>query len=340
MWPGGLVFWQVGLVSFLVTRDDNPRLVVAEQKINRGRLLTRDDIPIAETLIDEDGLAQRHYPYPDLSSVTGYYSIRHGVGGTEAAFDPILRGTADQSAEEKIIDDLLHRPLAGRDVRLTIDLPAQVAADLELGNQEGAVVVMEIETGAVLVMASHPTYDPNTLDEVWDTLRQDEQAPLLNRATQGVFPVGDLARLIGLIGLYEAGATVPADPLSAPIEALVAPLGRTGYLATARQLGLTRPLSGLPSQPGLLPDLEPGGRSTVKDLAVTPLHLARVIAGLENEGYLPDPILALTGGPSQTYSFQMDTARSVRGWAASNRGANRWPGRDRQRRRRRASSDP
>jgi cell division protein FtsW (lipid II flippase) len=311
---GGLVFWQVALAPFLVNRNDNPRLVVAEQKIQRGRLLSRDGIPVAETIVAEDGLAQRRYPYPSLATVTGYYSIRHGVGGVEALYDPILRGVVDQSPAEKLTDDLLHRPLAGRDVRLTIDLPAQVAADLELGAQEGAVVVMDIESGAVLVMSSHPTYDPNTLDDMWNALRQDERAPLLNRASQGIFPIGDLARLIGLIGLYEAGATRPAKPFSAPVETLVAPLGPTGYLATAQQLGLARPLIGLPSQPGLLPELEAGGRSTVRDLAVTPLHLARVIAGLENEGYLPNPILSFSSEPSQSYGFRADTAQAVRSW--------------------------
>ncbi|MDX1524579.1 MAG: FtsW/RodA/SpoVE family cell cycle protein, partial [Anaerolineae bacterium] len=201
---GGLIFWQVIAAPFLVSRDDNPRPIIAEQKIRRGRLLTSDGIPVAETLIDQDGLARRHYPYIELSSVTGYYSLRHGVGGTEAAFDSILRGTADRSDEALWADEVLHRPLVGRDVTLTIDLPAQVAADVALGAQEGAVVVMEIETGAIVVLSSHPTYDPNRLDEMWDSLRSDERAPLLNRATQGLFAVGDLARLIGLIGLYEA----------------------------------------------------------------------------------------------------------------------------------------
>lgn len=310
---GGLIFWQVALAPFLTRRDDNPRPVVAEQQIRRGRLLTAAGVPVAETFINEQGIAERRYPYAGLSSVTGYYNIRYGVGGTEAAFDPILRGVAGKSAEEQWLDDLLHRPLVGQDVTLTIDLPAQVAADVALGDKEGAVVVMEIESGAILVMSSHPTYDPNTLEDNWDTLRRDQRAPLLNRATQGLFPVGDLARLVGLIGLREAGATLPADPLTAPLTDMLAPLSQPGYLATARQLGLMRPLPGLPSQVGRLPDFE--NRGTARDLAVTPLHLARVMAALELEGRLPTPLLAKTEAsatPSQTQSFRPDTAGYVR----------------------------
>ncbi len=307
---GGLAFWQIAAAPFLVSREDNPRPIIAEQQIDRGRLMTGGGIPVAETILDRDRLAERHYPYPELSTVTGYYSLRYGVGGTEATFDSILRGTADRPAEEAWLDNLLHRPLVGDDVTLTINLPAQVAADLALGDREGAVVIMEIETGAILVMSSHPTYDPNKLDETWDTLRDDQQAPLLNRATQGLFPVGDLARLVGLIGLWEAGIAIPEKPLTAPPAELLEPLSREGYLATAHQLELTRPLEGLPSQPGRLPDFETGG--TVRDLAVTPLHLARVMAALELEGRLPQPILSAITEPAQTEAIGPDTARSVR----------------------------
>lgn len=191
----------------------------------------------------------------------------------------------------------------GQDVTLTINLPAQVSADIALDRQERVI----------LVMSSHPTYDSNRLDADWEVLCRDERAPLLNRATQGLFPVGDLARLIGLIGLPEAGATIPPDPLAAPLEEMLAPLSQPGYSATARQLGLIRPLPGLPSQIGLLPDFD--DRSTVGDLAITPLHLARVVAALELEGQLPQPTLSLeasVAAPERTQAIGPDTARYVR----------------------------
>lgn len=310
---GGLILWQIGVAPFLIRRDDNPRLVVAEQQIRRGQLLTADGITVAQTIINQQGLAERYYPYIGLSSVTGYYSLRYGVGGTEATFDPILRGTAAKTAEQTWLNELLHRPQVGQNVSLTINLPAQVAADVALGAQEGAVVALDIETGAILVMSSHPTFDPNQLDDDWETLRRDERAPLLNRASQGLFPVGDLARLIGLIGLYEAGATVPSDPLAAPLEEMLGPLSQPGYAATARQLGLTRPLPGLPSQVGRLPNF--ADRGTVRDLGVTPLHLARVMAALELEGQLPRPTLSLEAAPAAAERTQVigsDTAHYIR----------------------------
>jgi hypothetical protein len=94
---------------------------------------------------------------------------------------------------------------------------------------------------------------------------------------------------------------------------MVAPLSQPGYLATARQLGLMRPLPDLPSQVGRLPDFEK--RGTIRDLAVTPLHLARVIAALELEGRLPTPLLAKAEAetaPRPIQSFGPDTANYVR----------------------------
>lgn len=309
---GGLVLWQVLLSPLLVSRRDNPRLVVAQQKIDRGRLLSRSGIPIAETLIAADGLALRRYPYPRLSSVTGYYSIRYGVGGTEAAFDPILRGVVGLTAEDRFWNDLLHRPLVGDDVQLTIDLPAQAAADVALGDREGAVVLLDLDSGAVLAMASHPTFDPNTLDVAWETLRTDARAPLLNRATQGLFPVGDLARLVALIGLHEGGAAVPPNPATAPLAELIAPLGPTGYRATAHQLGLARPVPGFQSAAGLLPDFPPAGKETARDLAITPLHVARLLAGLDRAGRLPNPTLLLNSHADWQPVIQPATALAGR----------------------------
>ena len=303
---GGLALWQVIAAPFLLNRPDNPRPIIAEQQIHRGSLLTAEGIPVAETVL-KDGLARRRYPYPELAAVTGYYSLRYGVGGAEAAFDRTLRGATQPRAA---LDELLHRPVVGQDVTLTINLPAQVAADVALGDREGAVVLLDVESGAILAMASHPTYDPNLLDEQWDALRNDTQAPLLNRAAQGLFPVGSLARLIGWLGVSEAGAHLPPNPQTAPLGELLAPLGETGYQAVAQQAGFLEPLAVLPSQPGRLPNFD--DEETARDLAVTPLHLVRMVAALERDGVLPMLRLSLPESTSEQPAFSPETARQVR----------------------------
>ncbi|GAB4544436.1 MAG: penicillin-binding transpeptidase domain-containing protein [Anaerolineae bacterium] len=292
-----LFYWQVGRASDLVIREDNPRLLQAELRVQRGRLLDRHGALLARSDLlpgEESGLGgvvQRRYPHPQAAHIVGYYSLRYGTAGAEAAFDTRLRGQLTW------LDRLLHRPQVGNDVTLSLDLAAQGAADQSLGERRGAVVVLDVSTGEVLVLISHPAYDPNSLDEDWETLTTNPQSPLLNRATQGVYPLGDLARLVGLAGLLSAGITTPPDPHTTPLDEMLSPLSQSGYLATAHQLGFdTAPPFDLPTGPGLLPDFE--GRGTPRDLAVTPLHMARFVAAFADEGHMPAPALAHPAPPS------------------------------------------
>ena len=319
-----LFYWQVTRAPGLVAREDNPRLVQAELRAQRGRLLDRrgEVLAYSDPLPDPTGLGgivQRRYPQPEASHAAGYYSLRYGTGGAEAAFDTTLRGQLTP------LDRLLHRPQVGGDARLSVDLAAQRAADQALGERQGAVVLLDIATGEVLALISHPSYDPNTLDDDWDALTEDPGAPLLNRATQGVYALGDLARLVGLTGLLSAGITTPPDPHTTSLEEMLAPLSDSGYLATARQLGFdASPPFDLPTGPGLLPDFQDQG--TPRDLAVTPLHMARLAAAIADDGHVPAPTLAYPGSrstpnrffaPGVAASLQAVTPRfgDLAGWA-------------------------
>jgi peptidoglycan glycosyltransferase len=320
-----LLYWQVLRAPELFARADNPRLVQAELRLRRGRLLDRRGQVLAYSeVIPETGVAsdvvERRYPHPETAHVVGYYSLRYGEGGAENAFDPTLRG---QLAS---FDQLLHRPQVGQDVRLSLDLAAQRAADQALGERQGAAVLLDVATGQVLAMVSHPTHDPNTLEEDWDALSANPEAPLLNRATQGVYPLGDLARLVGLAGLLSAGITSPPDPLQAPLDEMLAPLSQPGYLATARQLGFDAPPPfDLPTGPGLLPDFE--DRGTPRDLAATPLHMARFAAAIADEGLMPVPTLAYPASSAPpNRAFAPDVAASLRAATPQLDGLAGWSG--------------
>ena len=319
-----LIYWQVARAPVLVARDDNPRLVQTELRLRRGRLLDRNQEVLAysEPIPESSGtigVVERRYPWPVASHAVGYYSLRYGTGGAESAFDSILRGQITP------LDRILHRPQTGQDAQLSIALDAQRAADQGLGERQGAVVVLDVATGEVLALVNYPTYDPNALEDDWDALSTDPNAPLLNRATQGVYALGDLARLVGLTGLLSAGTNIPADPIGTPLDDMLAPLSDRGYLATARQLGFdVAPPFDLPTGSGLLPDFEDQG--TARDLAVTPLHMARFLAAIANNGVMPDPTLVYPAyastpdrvfAPNVAASLQSITPRygEVAGWA-------------------------
>ncbi len=185
---GALGYW-VASGPALTARPDNPRRILAEQRILRGAILDRDGEVIVET-IGEPGAYVRHTRYPDAAPVTGFNSLNYGSSGVEQIFDSTLRGTLGRDPIEAQIDELVHVYRPGRAVQLTIDLDAQRIADALLGDRAGAIVVLSVPGADILALSSRPTFDPNTLDENWDALRTDPSAPLINRATQGQYQPG------------------------------------------------------------------------------------------------------------------------------------------------------
>lgn len=103
-------------------------------------------------------------------------------------------------------------PTGGRNVELTIDIDMQKAAEQSLGSRRGAAVALNVKTGAVMVMASHPTFDPNIFTrrvtkEEWDRLQGAEE-PFLNRALQG-YPPGSTFKIVTSVAGIESGKFSP-----------------------------------------------------------------------------------------------------------------------------------
>lgn len=186
--------------------------------------------------VDVDVL--RHYPNGRLGAhVLGYtsgiteeeyerlrergYRIRDRVGrsGVEKAFESHLRGEwggqqVEVNAAGQVQRILGEKPArAGQDLRLTLDLPLQQAAERALdGVRKGAIVAMDPQTGAIRALASRPTFDPNLFSPApstsqWAALNAP-QAPLLNRALQG-FPPASTFKIVTSIAALESGRYRP-----------------------------------------------------------------------------------------------------------------------------------
>ena len=81
----------------------------------------------------------------------------------------------------------------GDNVVTTLNTSLQQTAYDALGDNQGAVVVMDPKSGAVLAMVSKPDFNPNTVSQDWDYLTSDSSnSSLLNRATQGAYPPGSV----------------------------------------------------------------------------------------------------------------------------------------------------
>jgi hypothetical protein len=183
-------WWAVVRGPDLLARSDNPRRTIEDLFVPRGSLLDRTNTVITTTegMIGE---LKRVYNYPDLAPVSGYNDAKYGQSGLEASLDEYLRGLRGTPATTIWWDHLLYgMSPKGLDVRLTIDLYLQYRADEMMLGHSGAVVMLHAENGEVLVMSSHPTFNPNHLNEIGDQLNTDPDQPLINRAAQGLYPTG------------------------------------------------------------------------------------------------------------------------------------------------------
>lgn len=146
---------------------------------------------------------------------------RVGLTGLEAWGEPYLAGTRGASLvvltpQGQISVTLAQRePQPARNVYSTLDYDLQVAAEGLLKGRRGAIVVMDAHSGEVLALASSPTYDPNTLvkpgveAQTLAQLLNDPERPLLNRASQGVYPLGSVFKIVVMAAALEAGGYTP-----------------------------------------------------------------------------------------------------------------------------------
>jgi penicillin-binding protein 2 len=164
--------------------------------------------------------------YKRLESVGYRVQDRIGRSGLERVFENHLRGEwGGQQLEvnaagevQRVLGDKKAR--AGKDLRLTLDLDLQRAAERALdGVRKGAIVAMDPQTGAILAMASRPNFDPNVFSAgpttaQWNELSRPE-APMLDRALQAFPPASTFKVISTLAGLesgrYEPGSTIPTS---------------------------------------------------------------------------------------------------------------------------------
>ena len=204
-------WWGVQRGPDLLTRTDNARRAIADRYVRRGSLLARDNQVLAETSGQPGSLA-RQVLYPALGAIIGYTHPIYGQAGLEASLDPYLRGTQGNPGLRVWWDHLLYgQPPPGLDVRLSLDLGLQQKADELLGDHAGGLVLLDAKSGEILAMASHPTFDANQLDQTWPDLVSNPNSPFLNRATQGLYPIGAALGPV-LLGRSQEDGALPSLP--------------------------------------------------------------------------------------------------------------------------------
>jgi penicillin-binding protein 2 len=138
-----------------------------------------------------------------------------GKSGVESQYNQILMGKngfrrAVVNSHGREVGHLDETPaVPGKQLKLTIDLDLQIAAEEALGQRNGAIVAMNPRNGEILAMVSRPTFDPNDFavrvsrDE-WSKLVNDDDHPLLNKAIQAQLAPGSTFKIImATAGLQE-----------------------------------------------------------------------------------------------------------------------------------------
>jgi peptidoglycan glycosyltransferase len=215
-----LSYLQIARSKDLSSHSGNQRLLLAEYSIQRGQIIAGGQI-LAESVLTNHKLKYlREYPaYQGVqglfSFLTGYYSVIYGRTGLEESFNEYLAGKKPVSLSESIVDQLLGRDVKGNSIVLTIDPNLQKIAAQKLGNQKGAVVALDVHTGAVLAMYSSPTFDPNPLSSdnlgamqaYWQRLTASKDHLLVARATDELYPPGSSFKPVVLAAALEDGMT-------------------------------------------------------------------------------------------------------------------------------------
>ena len=165
--------------------------------------------------LDQINRIKRVYKHP---------SMRVGRLGMERRADAWLRGTPGtyryvKNAQGRILERLPDdetAPKPGSDIHLTIDAGLQRASIEQFGDLTGAAVVMDVETGDVLTLASTPTFDPNDFvngisSADYAALREDERAPLYHKAYDGLYPPGSTFKMVTGSAALKAGLITPNE---------------------------------------------------------------------------------------------------------------------------------
>jgi penicillin-binding protein A len=240
---GWVNFLQVFRANSLANEPGNARITDQRLKDQRGEIIAAgggQQKVIAESKLTKGGLYQRYYPDPyAYAPVTGYDSVfgtstPAGLTGIEATENKFLAGTAPSLAVYNLKGLFTGKPAQGASVLLTIDAKAQAAAYAALVamGKPAAVVAIDPSTGAILALASYPTFNPNKLttletpqfDKADNAYLRDPSQPLVNRAINLTFPPGSTFKIItsstafGTGKVANSSSTIPAPQFYTPPE--------------------------------------------------------------------------------------------------------------------------
>jgi len=222
----GTTYWQTWARPGLASRQDNEIQRVAEFQVRRGLILARGRVLAKNRIVKRNGrkLYFRRYPQGRLAvHVVGYSTVSRARAGLEKSLNGVLTGTERNlgGLVERQLDEARGKPIVGDTVVTTLDLRGQQVALEQLGRTCGAVAAIDPRDGRLLVMASSPSYNPNLVENDFGaiskiTARCRPAAPLVNRASQGLYPPGSTFKVVTASAALESNRFTPASEFDDP----------------------------------------------------------------------------------------------------------------------------
>ena len=221
-------YWQTWASAGLADRQDNAIKRVAEFSVDRGLIFSATPrkrlARNVQRRVERQTLFFRRYPYGPLAAhVVGYSTVGRSRTGLERSLNDYLTASNANLSTlvDKALDELRGKPVQGNDVVLNLDLEAQEVAREALAGQCGAVVALDPRTGKVRVMASSPSFDPNLVEERFGQIERvtancAPAAPLLNRASAGLFVPGSTFKVITASAALESRKFTPESTFNDP----------------------------------------------------------------------------------------------------------------------------
>jgi peptidoglycan glycosyltransferase len=220
---------QVVRAQSLRENPRNTRVLTEEYDRQRGAIVVAGNeiassVPTGETL----NYLRQYAQGPLYAAATGYYSVVFGNTGIERAENDVLAGTDGRLALRRLGDILTGRDPSGGNVELTLDPATQQAAMDGLKGVTGAVVALNPSTGAILAMASTPTYDPNQLSShdpaamrayaasIAPAPGSGDANPTTNQAIDERYSPGSIFKLVVSAAALSSGNYTPDTPIPAP----------------------------------------------------------------------------------------------------------------------------
>ena len=214
--------WTVFEAASLRKNPLNARRVLEQERIQRGSILAADGSVLARSLRGAEGAYERTYPTGEQFAAPIGYSFVASVGSTglELYRDADLNGQ-NATSLQSILDQLQGKEQRGDRVLTTLDPRAQQVANAALAGHVGAVVALEPRSGALTVMASSPSYDPNMLRTRAGRAQLAREASTtpptrseVNRATQFGYAPGSTFKVVTATAAIDSGTYSPESTVS------------------------------------------------------------------------------------------------------------------------------